>query len=47
MILNRETKMHEIKLDGEIMEQVDVYKYLGVMIKSNGSLKEEINQRIR
>ena len=46
MILNRETKRHEIKLDGEIMEQVDVYKYLGVMIKSNGSLKEEINQRI-
>ena len=31
---------------GEMMEQVNVYKYLGVMIKSNGSLKEEINQRI-
>ena len=46
MILNRETKRHEIKPDREIMEQVDVYKYLGVMIKSNGSLKDEINQRI-
>ena len=46
MVVSREPTKHEIKLDGEILEQVDSYKYLGVMISSNCSLKDEINQRI-
>ena len=46
MIISRQPIKHEIKLEEEVLEQVDSYKYLGVMIKSNGSLKEEINQRI-
>ena len=46
MLISREHNEHEIKLEGETLEQVDSYKYLGVIIKSNCSLKEEINQRI-
>ena len=46
MLISREPNTHEIKLEGEVLEQVNCYKYLGVMITSNGSLKEEINHRI-
>ena len=46
MIISREPKPHTIRVEGEALEQVDSYKYLGVMIKSNGSLKEEVSQRI-
>lgn len=46
MVLSRETKQHSIRLGKDTLEQVEVYKYLGVMIKSNGSQKEEINHRI-
>ena len=46
MVLSRENKQHTIRLDEDTLEQVEVYRYLGVMIKSNGSQKEEINQRI-
>ena len=46
MVISREQKSHAIKLNGEVLEQVDTYKYLGVVISSNCSLKEEINQRI-
>ena len=46
MIIGRDQTSHEIKLNDEVLEQVDSYKYLGVVIKSNCSLKEEINQRI-
>lgn len=46
MILSREHHKHEIKLNGETLEQVDSYKYLGVIISSNCNLREEITQRI-
>ena len=46
MILSREPSKHEIRLNNELLEQVDHYKYLGVIIASNCSLKAEINQRI-
>ena len=46
MVIGREQSKHQIKLDQEVLEQVDSYKYLGVIIRSNCSLKEEINQRI-
>ena len=46
MVISREPCKHKIKLNGEVLEQVDSYKYLGVIISSNCSLKEEINQRI-
>ena len=46
MILSREPARHEIKLNDETLEQVNNYKYLGVIISSNCSLKAEINQRI-
>ena len=46
MLISRVPNNHEIELEGELLEQVDSYKYLGLMIKSNGSLKEKMNQRI-
>ena len=46
MVVCREEKIHQITLNNDILEQVDSYKYLGVIIKSNCSLKEELNQRI-
>ena len=46
MVISREPKQHTIKLNNEILEQVSRYKYLGVIIQSNGSLREEISQRI-
>ena len=46
MVISREYKQHSIKIGDDTLEQVDTYKYLGVMIKSNGSQKEEINHRI-
>ena len=46
MILTRVPLEQEIKIDDEKIEQVDNYKYLGVIISSNCSLKAEINQRI-
>ena len=46
MVISREPKQHKIRLDNEILEQVNSYKYLGVMIGANGSLREEITQRV-
>ena len=46
MVISRDSCKHEIKINEEILEQVDSFKYLGVIISSNCSLKEEINQRI-
>ena len=46
MIISREPTQHTIKLNNEILEKVNSYKYLGVMIQSNGSLREEVSQRI-
>ena len=46
MVISREDKQHTIRLNDDILEQVNSYKYLGVMIESNCSLKEEITQRI-
>ena len=47
MLVNKETKKHNISLGRENLEQVNNYKYLGVMINSEGRLREEINQRIQ
>ena len=47
MLVNRETKTHSLKLGREQLEQVKSYKYLGVMINSEGKLREEISQRIQ
>ena len=46
MVIGRETRKHKIKLGQDMLEQVDSYKYLGVIIEANCGLKEEINQRI-
>ena len=46
MVISREPCRHQIKINRETLEQVDSYKYLGVIISANCSLKEEINQRI-
>ena len=46
MILSREHKEHDIRLNNDKLEQVKSYKYLGVMIQSNCSLNEEISHRI-
>ena len=47
MIVNRENKTHNLKLGRVELEQVKSYKYLGVMINSEGRLREEISQRIQ
>ena len=47
MLVSRETKTHNLKLGREKLEQVQSYKYLGVIINSQGKLREEISQRIQ
>ena len=46
MVISKVPTKHTIKLNNETLEQVNSYKYLGVMIQANGSLREEISQRI-
>ena len=36
----------EVRVDDEVIEQMDERKYLGVMISSNGSLEKEVEARI-
>ena len=36
----------EVKVDDEVIEQVDEMKYLGVMISSDGSIEKEVEARI-
>ena len=47
MLVSRETKIHNLQLGREKLEQVKNYKYLGVTINSEGKLREEISQRIQ
>lgn len=42
---NKEVK-HRIKVEGNELEQVKSYKYLGVIINSEGNIKDEINERL-
>ena len=47
VLVSRETKTHNLQLGREKLEQVKNYKYLGVMINSEGRLREEVSQRIQ
>ena len=47
MLISREAKVHKLKLGREELEQVENYKYLGVMINQDGRLRDEISQRIK
>ena len=44
--MSREPQQKELKINDEVIEQVENYTYLGVVISANCSLKAEINQRI-
>lgn len=45
MIGNIEGK-HSIKVKGTILGQVKAYKYLGVMLNSEGNIKKQLNETI-
>lgn len=47
MIIVNTKKRDEIRLDGQQIEQVELFKYLGAVIKENGKLDKEINERMR
>ncbi|XP_073989088.1 uncharacterized protein [Rhodnius prolixus] len=45
MVVCRTEKRHKIRIKGKTLEQVGVYKYLGVLISSDGRVKDELNSR--
>lgn len=45
MVIAAEEIRHSITIEGQEIEQVDTFKYLGAYISSNGNLEEEINER--
>ena len=46
MRIARKREECEVKIDEEVIEQVDVMKYLGVMISSDGRMEKEVEARI-
>ena len=46
MRVARQKGQCEVKVDDEVIEQVDEMKYLGVMISSDGSIEKEVEVRI-
>ena len=47
MLVSKESKVQNLKLGRENLEQVQNYNYLGVMINCEGKLRDEISQRIK
>ena len=45
MIVGTTEKFHQISVENIVLEQVNTYKYLGVIINSEGNNKDEINER--
>ncbi|KAF6213851.1 hypothetical protein GE061_011575 [Apolygus lucorum] len=46
MIISRSPAQHMIQLSGQRLEQVDSFKYLGATIRQDGSIDQEIGDRI-
>lgn len=46
MVIGKDTRKINIKINQQQLEQVETYKYLGVKIRSDGSMEDEINERI-
>ena len=46
MRIGRKTDVCNVEVNGQEVEQVEVMKYLGVMISSDGSMDSEVEQRI-
>jgi hypothetical protein len=46
MIISRDETRHEIRVRGQVLEQVREFKYPGTMISEDGKLNNEINFRI-
>ena len=46
MRVAKKREEREVKIGEEKIEQVDVMKYLGVMISSDGSMDKEVEARI-
>ena len=46
MVVAREIRDVQIKIDGNIIEQVETMQYLGTMFQQNGKQEAEINNRI-
>ena len=46
MRIARKREECEVKIDEEVIEQVDAMKYLGVMISSDGRMEKEVEARI-
>lgn len=47
MIITKENKKVVIKVEDNIIDQVENYKYLGTIIQNTGSYEEEINARLQ
>ena len=49
MVISRHPEDHqlEITVDGDILEMVDTFKYLGTLIKDNGKTDPEIEARTK
>ena len=45
MIIGNESLTRNVKIEGQDIEQVGMFKYLGV-INSQGTLEDEVNERI-
>lgn len=45
MIISRHEKTHNITIEGTKLEQVNIFKYVGAILGSNGKIDEEINHR--
>ena len=46
MRIGRKKDVCNVEVNGQEVEQVEVMKYLGVMISSDGSMDSEVEQRI-
>lgn len=46
MVIGKRTRTTDIKIGDQKIEQVDIYKYLGVLIQREGNMEEEINERL-
>lgn len=47
MHIGKESKSIEVKINEDTLEQVDSFKYLGVIIDREGNMEEEIQERIQ
>ncbi|CAH2014650.1 unnamed protein product [Acanthoscelides obtectus] len=46
MVIGKNVKEIKIKINNNELEQVNVYKYLGIMIQREGSMEAKLNERI-